>query len=335
MQMRHGSKPIHLPSIREPESDWGQIEKELKRILREEIFWPIIKVAKIKKKQIRNSNSDDLEWAIHQGRLFIEDGQIKGKFTATLSKAIKDLGGKWDRRNQSFRIDLRTLPINIRHAVGMSEIRFQERLKKIDKTLATLSPEQITEKVQISDLFDRALFKVEKQFQENVKKITVPPIFSAERRKSVSKLWEENLKKNIKGWTAGELLRFRKDIRAMIYSGQRQDALAKYIQDRYQVAGNKAKFWARQETKLAMTAYAESRYQEAGVDWYKWQTVHDSKVRHAHEILDGRAFQFSRPPRINDANEHPARYGNAGTDYNCRCKSVPLVGYKGRWGDKV
>ena len=329
-------KLIKLEPFNEPVDDYSTIEQEIIDAFRREVFLPILSHLKqygVKKKVL--NSIDDLAFAIAQGKIFFKDGQFFGSFDASISKELKNLGAHWNRKNKTWGIDEKILPHVVRSSISMSSVRWDEKLKQIDDFIKqNIYPDVLAENLSLSSSFDKAIWKVEKQFRANVKKIGVQPEFTPAIKENIAKEWSENLKKDIKGWTDEQLLLFRKDLRKMAFTGQRYESLVKLIQARYNVSKNKAKFWARQETSLAMASYQYGRYQDAGVDWYCWRTVHDDKVRHSHKELDGRAFQFSRPPVTTGPGEKTRR-NNPKQDFNCRCQAIPLVNFEGKWGDKV
>lgn len=49
--------------------------------------------------------------------------------------------------------------------------------------------------------------------------------------------------------------------------------------------------------------------------WYIWKTEGDEKVRWEHAMRNGKQFALEKTPEG----------GHPGTDYNCRCKAVPLI----------
>ena len=129
----------------------------------------------------------------------------------------------------------------------------------------------------------------------------------------------------VKDFTEKEITSLRGKVRETYFKGNRYESLIKTIKDSYNVTENKAKFLARQETNLLMTKYTYGRYQEAGVNEYKWKAVigtpnHPTRPMHK-ELSDrsarGEIFRFDNPP-IDDPNG--SRH-NPKENYNCRCVS--------------
>ena len=328
-------KILELKPIFDSSEDFEEIEKKIRAIFREEIYLPLVKFLGEPANILQNS-IDDLLKALHSGQVTYYRGHFSGKFSALVSKELKQLGAKWARKTGTFYAPLSTLPQEVKNAIYAGERRFQDRLDRIDERLRQVLPEEISDKVDVKKHFDAALWKTEQKFRDSVKKITLIPEISPRVRGQIAKDWQEDLRRNIKGFTAEETKGLRKKIREMVFSrGNRYESVIDEIQKSYEVSLGKARFWARQETKLAMTTYKEARFQEAGVKWYKWKAVAGTPAhptRPWHRDLDGKIFRFDDPPNT----ARPAKYGkaeaprynNPGQDFNCRCFAIPVVRFE-------
>jgi len=107
-----------------------------------------------------------------------------------------------------------------------------------------------------------------------------------------------------------------------VAQGFRADETSKIIQAEFGVSKNKAKFLARQETSLLVSAYREQRYTDAGIREYIWQSSHDERVRKSHKELNGRKFSWDNPPIVDPAT---GRKAHPGEDFGCRCIAVPVI----------
>ena len=100
--------------------------------------------------------------------------------------------------------------------------------------------------------------------------------------------------------------------------------ISKKIQDSFGVSESKAKFLARQESRLLLSNYHQGVMEKAGVEKYMWKCVvgtEEHPVRPYHKKNDGKIFSWDNPPTVNDAGEkkHPMQ------DYNCRCLAIPVI----------
>lgn len=327
-------KSIELPAIRETTEDYDEIEEKIKMLLRREIYLPLVRELGETKKVLKNA-IEDLLTAIQSGRIQFYRGVFSGKFNATISKELKAIGAKWEGKSATFKITQTALPIEVRNAVSMSASRFEQKLQSIDKKLSQFVPEEIAGKLNISQNFETALWKVEKEFKKTVKDLAIAPNLSKEQKKQIADEWQNNLKLYIKDFADKEIVKLRKDMQTTIFAGNRYESAIKTIQASYDVSVNKAKFLARQETNLLMSKFKQTRYEAAGIKEYKWRCVvgtpaHPTRERHKElsKLSDeGKLFRWDDPPNTAGRGENP-RYNNPGQDYNCRCMARPVVKFK-------
>lgn len=315
-----------LTPIRESPEDFEAIKKRLIEHFKKEIYLPLIKELKAPQDTLKNS-LEDLAGAIVAGRLRFHRGHFRGRFNSSLSKELKSLGAQWDRTQGSWKIPRSNLPPEIIAAIDAGETRFERVTKRIDQRLEEMLPAEIADRLKISDLFDKTLWKVEDQFKKSVKSISVAPQLTPDRARRISDEWSENMKLFIKDWTEKEIVSLRKEVKKSALTGSRYESLIGTIEKSYGVSTRKAQFLARQETSLMMTKYKETRYTEVGVNHYRWQCVSGTEahpVRPMHRSLNGKIFTWDNPPVTSEDNIR----NNPGQDFNCRCVAVPLVRHK-------
>lgn len=323
-----------LKPIKESTEDYDKIEARIKALFLKVLYRPLMKALGADSSKIRNAKSWLMD-AIKSGRVTYSNGQFKGKFNASISKEIKSIGGKWDKKSSSFKILSKDLPMDIRSSISISESAFISKMTQISKKLSDISPEEIAKQLKTADLFDSTLFKVERDFQKSVSNITIPPSLNETQRAKIAREWQDNIDLYIKDFSNKQIKDLRSTIQQSIFSGNRYESLIKGIESSYNVTKNKAKFLARQETSILMSKFKETRYVEAGVNEYKWGCVkmpHDKSpdhhvlgnVRYTHGKLEGHIFRWDDPPITSNPDE-PVRRNNPGTDFNCRCYAIPLV----------
>lgn len=339
-------KEIELTPIKETTKDYEDVESKIKRLFRVHIYLPILRELDLSSKTLQNSKAFSLAEAIKYGRIQFAQGRFTGSFSASTSRELKDLGAKWDRKTSSFKILQSALPPQIQAVISASNVRFEEKLSKIDAKLAQILPEEFADQLKVSDNFDSSLWKVDRDFHKSIKNITVAPKLSAEDRKRIADEWQNNMKLWITDFTKKEIIELRKNIQESVFKGNRYNAAIKTIYDSYGVSQNKAKFLARQETSLLMTKFKQTRYEAAGVMEYKWGAVagtpkHPTRPWHralaensnaSKTTSDGKCvkgiYRWSDPPNTAGPGEAP-RANNPGQDYNCRCYAKPIVRFKG------
>lgn len=321
-------KMVELRPIKESTEDFESIEKQIKAIFRDMIYHPIMRELGYQPKTLKNADdSEKLLDAIRTGQITYYRGTFSGRFNATTSKELKRLGAKWDKKTGTFKLVQSSLPIEVKTVISSSESQFKKKLDLIDKQLAQVVPEQVADKLKCVDAFDRTLWKVERDFRASVKGITIAPELSPEQRRRLSTEWEKNLQLYIKDFTEKEIGELRGKVKEAAFSGDRYGSAIKTIQESYGVSANKAKFLARQETSLLMTKYKQTRYEDAGVNEYKWGCVTGTAlhpVRPAHKKLEGKIFRWDDPPIVDDKGNRK----NPGQDYNCRCFAKPIARFK-------
>lgn len=323
------NKVKELNPIKETTEDYEAVEAAIKKLFLKEIYLPLISILGESRQTLENAKNS-LSDAIRSGRITFYRGQFTGKLSASISKELKALGAKWDRKTGSFKIPQSALPSEVVSAISVSERRFQQKISEMDKRLEKMLPEEIAEKLKVKDHFDTALFKVDKNFQKTISDITIAPTLTKEQRAKIAGEWSNNMDLWIKDFSQKQIKDLRSNLEKSVFAGNRVETAKKIIKDSYNVSENKAKFLARQETSLLMTKFKETRYVDAGINYYKWGCVAGSAnhpVRPAHKALEGKVFRWDDPPVTTGPGE-AVRKNNPGQDYNCRCFARPLVNYK-------
>lgn len=324
-------KDIELKPIKESSKDYEDIERRIKRFFKYEIYLPILKLLGEKSSAITNSSSS-LLLAIKSGRVQFHSGRFTGKLSAPISRDLRSLGAIYEQSDGSYRIKKADLPYEVRSAISSSYATFQRKIDAIDQRLAKILPEEITDKLNLDKLFDRALWKVDRSLHKTMKSITVVPQLTPERRKRIADEWTKNMDLYIKDFKQKEIKELRERMQKTVFAGNRYESAVDEIKKSYGVSERKAKFLARQETSLLMTKFKQIRYEEAGVKRYKWTCVTGTPlhpVRPMHKALgdrskNGETFTWSNPPITNpEGNKN-----NPGQDYNCRCYAIPIVSFK-------
>lgn len=322
-------KIVEIRPVKESTADYEAIEERIKEAFKKLLYYPLLEELERSRSVLTNA-SDVLTEALQAGTITYSRGTFSGKFDSRISKELRKLGAKWDRSELTYKLTLADIPRDVREAISVSQIRFKEKLKRIDDRLARILPEEIAGSIKSADLFSSTLWKVDRAVGDSLKSITVAPKLTAEQRKRIADEWQGNLDLWIKDFTKEEIEKLRKSMRESTFAGNRYEAAIKTVQRSFQVTANKAKFLARQETNLLIAKFKETRYADSGVTEYKWGCVAGSKnhpVRPSHKILEGKIFSWDNPP-VTTAPDEPVRKNNPGQDYNCRCFAKPIVRFK-------
>ncbi len=337
-----------LAPLRLKPSYWKDTEAQVIDILRDLLFRPLVRLIKQADQDVKvkalldtqqalalsNATRDEkLIEAMRVGRVQYTNGVFSGQFSAAISTAIKNLGGVFDQRSRTFKIDVARVPSIIKaEAAGFNSrahainILLKRKLDEIQKN--------ILHDINIRDVdAKRTIDALEEGFKPMARKLEVSPELSEQSRDRMADEYSENLKLDIQKFADDQIFTLREAVEENAREGYRFDKLIPKIKDRYGVSVRKAKFLARNETSIFMSKYHEQRYGEAGITEYIWSTSHDARVRPAlgthgsdnHRVLDGRTFRFSNPPVVDPAK---GRKANPGQDYNCRCVAIPILGDK-------
>ena len=313
--------------IKETPGDFDEMEARIIAAFRAKFYLPILDILNGGSLRFSNAKDDTLFDAIRKGRITFYRGVFKGQFSAELSKELRRIGARWDRKTKTYRLQSSELPLEVRMAVSASDDSLKRQLDKIDRMLSQSLPAEIAESVKLTDLFERTLWRTDGQLQKSLKGLAVAPKLTKDQSRIISEDWQENMDLWIKDFTEKQISDLRKTVRDNAFSGNRREALIASIKKSYGVTERKAKFLARQETALLMAKFKETRYTDAGVHEYRWGCVAGSPnhpVRPSHKKLEGKIFRWDDPPTTTMPGE-PVRRNNPGQDYNCRCFAKPII----------
>lgn len=111
----------------------------------------------------------------------------------------------------------------------------------------------------------------------------------------------------------------RKDVGEAVWQGliERKPyrEVGKAIAERLQIARKRANFIASDQSNKLNALLTEIRQEEAGITKFKWETAKDSRVRPEHAILQGKVFEWKKPPSV----------GLPGTPPRCRCTGAAYL----------
>lgn len=333
------------PVSREPDAS-EDVRRAVVKAVKRMYYLPILAALGIRPGFLKNASSD-LRHALQSGQVQYVDGHFEGRFSAGITKELRELGAKWDRAKSWYSLPRAKLTADLRSAIAASESKFREMAGRVDRELAKLvdlEPEEFLSgtdalkraqherittdwaksKLKVEKIIDHAIYKSEDEFKANVRSITVSPTLTPEQNRRVAAEYTNNLHLEVQDWMREEIVRLRQKVQAQAQAGARYESLVDEIQRSYGVTQNKARFIARQETSLLMTKLAQTRYESVGVTEYKWQCVSGSAahpVRKMHKDLDGTPHKWNDPPIVDKQGNRK----NPGQDYNCRCRAIPIV----------
>jgi SPP1 gp7 family putative phage head morphogenesis protein len=328
---------VKLRSIEYPITLQVQLEREIQRVLMQEIYADLLKLLNLKPAVVKNDLSIHqlgiLGEALRFGNLTYVDGMFSGPLDAQLTRALRDAGATWDKHWAVFRLPEKDLEPDLAQLISSAKDGYRNQMKMVTKYLDRIDPEEVSGKVAVNQLFENAVRRTEKSFHKNVGAITLTPTLTDEQRSQIVDDWKNRAHSAIKTLVTDQVSQLRARVSQSVEVGTRYSNLTKGIAHDYSVSRGRAKLIARQETKTLTNTYAEKRYEDAGVREYYWRCVHGTPahpVRPMHQALGdrskrGETFRFDDPPIV---DERGAR-ANPGFDYNCRCRAVAVVKFGG------
>ncbi len=312
------------------------VEAETQRIFDHFIFAPLQKALANPTKEIRNSVNVLMD-TIRDGKVWYDDGYFYGEFNAVITKQLKELGAVYERayqrqakdqrqaarhHNGRFKLEKSLVPADMGMVFAAAEQRFSEVRHAFLETLEDIDIESIREFSRTKDKYREAINWMEGDFQKTVKSITIEVKLTDSQRDMIANQWGENLDVYIQQWTGENILNLRQQVQAMTFSGRQTRDIIELIQNNYGVSQRKAKFLAHQETSLLLSKFRQTRYQDAGIQKYRWSTSHDERVRRDHKVLNGTIQTWDQPP-VTDRNT--GKRNHPGEDWGCRCVAVAIV----------
>lgn len=271
-----------------------------------------------------NAKSMTLAKAFQTGRLEFVDGYVYGKFNATLSKELRAMGGSFSASKKAFKIAYASFPPDIKSVIVLKIQKDKDQVALLKKKTQELSEaEAIT--LKLGDSLDHTVADLEKQFRKvTPEDLEIPIDLDGHAKKSLQEKFQDNVNTYAMGWSKEAMDRLRYKVEQNAAAGYRADTLKKVIMAEYGITQKRAKFIARQEMSLMVSAYRQVRYESAGVNRYVWSTSNDERVRADHKELNGREFSFDNPPIV---DKHTGKRGNPGEDWNCRCVALPVINF--------
>jgi hypothetical protein len=329
---------------------WESVYRILRDELKQRLYLPILRsleeVDPDRSDRVQNSVGKNLAWAIQRGRVTFHLGMFVGKFSAAVSSELRELGAKWLPATRGYKIDKSALPREVVAAINSSRAVMERAAEAMDRKLREVAPEELADLIDVGGALDKAIFDVNRRFDENARGIIVAPKLTIKELRRVRDEYALKTKMGIKEWTRSETVKLRKDVQVHVQAGGRYEDLIKLVHESYGATLEKAKFIARQETMLLTTKLKQIRYESAGVKKYRWVTVHmphDKKgqphhlgnVRYGHAVLADAVtdlgkgvYTWNNPPMIVDGNGRPLYRRHPGQDWNCRCVAIPIVDFR-------
>ena len=182
--------------------------------------------------------------------------------SAAISVAIKRLGGVFDLRSATFRIDPIIVPQWVTQDASDYFARAHQAHDLIKREL-----DGALERVEGSRYDTNAedmVENVDEGWRASARKLFVKPELTAQGKAALAADYSNNLNLYIKKWLEKDIIALRRDVQKNAEAGYRFDSLIEQVQHRKAVGYSKAKFLAAREARLRLSARADRRGARSG-----------------------------------------------------------------------
>lgn len=137
----------------------------------------------------------------------------------------------------------------------------------------------------------------------------------------------------IKNMTANEIERVSGIVQRGLQEGSSLDSITENIEKSFGITRRHARLIARDQTSKLNGSLTKLRQQEAGINFYRWQTSMDERVRADHRVLQGKLCRWDDPTvYLNEKTgkwEKRSKIGGTlvhpSVDVQCRCQPEGLI----------
>ena len=135
-----------------------------------------------------------------------------------------------------------TLPAGISFAIAAATIRYDAIKKAVLWTLDQANIQSIDNLGNLPDRFEKSIKWQNDDWNKALKGITIPPQLTQEEINGIAVDYSHSVSLPIKDWAHETVLELRQDVQNMVYAGQRPDAIARLIQEKYGQSKKKPPF---------------------------------------------------------------------------------------------
>lgn len=317
-----------IKPVIDKQSYFNLMTNALLAYLRDGIYLPMFEIFSTRPSKAFNG-IDVIVEALNSGDIYYDNrvGGFKAikRFNNRVAKELQDMGAKYNAHQKCYKIAFDKLPSNLLVAIAKADALFSDRIRLLQRFLAEVegNVDLIVESMVFDDQLATVLDQEGNEIQKTVRHLhVIEPELSPSQQKAMTEQYTNNVSTAIKGWLPDRMQSLRQKIQRLVLDGFRQDAVEKLLLNEYNVATNKAKFWARNETSLVLSEFKRQQYTAMGFTKFIWKTRKDSTVRDEHRELEGRTFFYDNPPII---DKRTGKTGLPGQTYNCRCVAIPVV----------
>lgn len=276
----------------------------------------------------------DLQRALRTGAVQYRGGFFSGEVDARVGAYLKGLGAEFDARLGRYHLPEFLAPGWLRAEAAAADRRAQMIHDKLAREL-----DRAKERLEAGGLpipLDPAgpIEAIEEGFETAAESLGISKRIPPAQRAAMEARYAADVRHYVVEATAEYIDELHKAVIDNAAAGYRYEHLVGEITHMVDVSERKARFLARQETSLFMSAYRRERFEAAGVTRYKWSTSHDVRVRPYadeqkkkkygdHRALDGQFFTYdAKAPAAFMSSKKPC---NPGEDFGCRCVDLAVL----------
>lgn len=307
------------PVVPSPKNE-QRTERSVDAVMYEAIFKDVFDIIREYNAERFENASSVLVSAIASGRVQYQGGDFTGSINARISRELRSIGAKFDKRRKVWTLPEDQAPATVIAASVSANERFKRLHADIEEALSPTKAALVIGGASFVSDYSQTMNNVELQFKKSVKPLGVTPQLSQDMVDTLAERYSNNMKLYIQKWAEPQILKLRELVQKNAFNGARAESLVKIIESEYGVSQRKAKFLAKQETKLVTSAFNQERYKSVGVTKYRWSTSRDERVREEHRELNGKVFQWGEAVIDDQGNK-----GDPGQAFGCRCIAIPVV----------
>lgn len=287
------------------------IKKYIFSSIYKSVYAPVLKT--IQEHLPLRNDIDVIKQALLSGKVQYSNGKFYGEWNAKLSRAFRDLNGRYDSKDNTWIVD--NIPYDLQLAIGDADNMFRNIVSSIGRIDFEFEPIPVT-------AYDNTAKVMRKDFLLSLlgvilimpREIKTQPYID-ELNEAIERYISEEIEGLLTFINLGE-----ETLQDIKKSNNNLTEIYNYISDRIEASKRKADFLAKNETNHIVNEYKMEEYKTYGITQYIWKSMEDAKVRPYHAALNGQIIDYDDPP-IQD------KYGNrahAGMYYNCRCRQIPI-----------
>jgi hypothetical protein len=297
------------------------VSNKITQAMSDVLYTPLLKASKVDDRLTISKEDDLIAKAIKQSKIVYSysQGGFVGKFNASISRELTLMGAYYDLRTKSYKISLTALKPKYKDLINKRSETQQRQITEIkeflNKPAQTVSLASVPLFANVVDYLESKTLLNLQQKNIDVKKSVV----DSERFQSK---YLDNVDMSIKEFTKTQNELIKREIQEMTLKGKQIKDIQQFVDKRYGVGKERARFIAKQNVSIITSEYQNERYMEAGITQFYWihpdpynKTSRDHHREWHSQSKRGQLFSTVSPP-VNPVTGEPEL---PGIPFNCNC----------------